>query len=173
MWSDLNTSGNFELIRFAHDVPLLRRRMETIDPSRARRELHVDDGDLCVLLMGTVCERKGQEDLLRAFASLPGRIATRMKCFVVGARETLAYGRELRQAARKLPEDRRERFIIVPETGETAAYWRAADVFCCTSRVESYPLVTLEAMAAGLPIVTTPVFGIAEQVRPAVNALDL
>ena len=130
-----------------------------------------DEGDLCVLLMGTVCERKGQDDLLRAFAALPGRIATRMKCFVVGARETLAYGRELLQAARKLPEDRRERFIIVPETGETAAYWRAADVFCCTSRVESYPLVTMEAMAAGLPIVTTPVFGIAEQVRPSVNAL--
>ena len=173
VWSDLNTSGNFELIRFAHDVPLLRRGMDAIDRSQSRRKLHVNEGDLCVLLMGTVCERKGQDDLLRAFAALPGPIATRMKCFVVGARETLAYGRELLQAARKLPEDRRERFIIVPETGETAAYWRAADVFCCTSRVESYPLVTMEAMAAGLPIVTTPVFGIAEQVRPSVNALDV
>ncbi len=61
--------------------------------------------------------------------------------------------------------------MVVPETGETSAYWQAADVFCCTSRVESYPLVILEAMAAGLPIITTPVFGIAEQVRPRVNAL--
>ena len=59
---------------------------------------------------------------------------------------------------------------MIPETGDTAAYWQAADVFCCTSRVESYPLVILEAMAAGLPIVTTPVHGIAEQVRPGVNA---
>jgi hypothetical protein len=70
-----------------------------------------------------------------------------------------------------LPADRRRRFVIVPETGETTAYWRAADVFCCTSRIESYPRVVLEAMAAGLPIITTPVFGIAEQVRPGYNAL--
>jgi glycosyltransferase involved in cell wall biosynthesis len=31
--------------------------------------------------------------------------------------------------------------------------------------------VILEAMARGLPIVTTPVFGIAEQVRDQINAL--
>jgi hypothetical protein len=39
------------------------------------------------------------------------------------------------------------------------------------ARIESYPHVILEAMAAGLPLVTTPVFGIAEQVRPSINAL--
>ena len=58
---------------------------------------------------------------------------------------------------------------MIPETGDTAVYWPAADVFCCTSRVESYPLVILEAMAAGLPIITTPVFGISEQVRPSAS----
>jgi glycosyltransferase involved in cell wall biosynthesis len=31
--------------------------------------------------------------------------------------------------------------------------------------------VILEAMAAGLPIITTPVYGIAEQVRENINAL--
>jgi glycosyltransferase involved in cell wall biosynthesis len=73
--------------------------------------------------------------------------------------------------AEQLPADRRDRFRIVPETGETATYWRAADVFCCTSRIESYPHVTQEAMAAGLPLLTTPVFGLAEQVRESINAL--
>jgi glycosyltransferase involved in cell wall biosynthesis len=37
--------------------------------------------------------------------------------------------------------------------------------------VESYPRVILEAMAHALPIVTTPVFGIREQVREGVNGL--
>jgi hypothetical protein len=73
--------------------------------------------------------------------------------------------------AERLPDDRRDRFAIIPETGETTAFWRAADVFCCTSRFESYPHVILEAMAAGLPIITTPVFGIAEQVRDSINGL--
>lgn len=98
-------------------------------------------------------------------------MATKVRCVVVGARDSLEYSRELKRLADALPEDRRSRFQIVDETGETAAYWQAADVFCCTSRVESYPHVVLEALGRGLPIITTPVFGIPEQVRRDVNAL--
>src|SRR5207249_4672091 len=102
---------------------------------------------------------------------LPREVAARTKCIVVGARDSLAYSRDLRRRATKLPADRRDRFRVVAETGDTAIYWLAADLFCCTSRVESYPCVILEAMAAGLPIITTPVFGISEQVRESINAL--
>jgi O-antigen biosynthesis protein len=142
-----------------------------LDREHTRRELGVGADELCVLLLGTVCERKGQKDLVRAFANLPAPIASRMRCIVVGARDSLAYSRNLKVMAAGLPNDRRDRFVIIAETGETTAYWRAADVFCCTSRVESYPRVILEAMAAGLPIITTPVFGIAEQVRDSINGL--
>jgi len=44
------------------------------------------------------------------------------------------------------------------------------EYYVCTSRIESYPRVTLEAMYYGLPLVTTPVFGITEQVREGINA---
>ena len=37
--------------------------------------------------------------------------------------------------------------------------------------MESYPRVILEAMAHGLPIITTPVFGVREQVRENVNGV--
>jgi O-antigen biosynthesis protein len=171
VWKELNTSGNFELIRLAHDVPQLLRGLEQISRGRARQELGLGEDELGVLLMGTVCERKGQLDLLEAFASLPVPVAARMKCYVVGARDDEVYSRRFVELAQALPPDRRERFVVVPETGETSAHWKAADVLCCTSRVEGYPLVTLQAMAVGLPIVTTPVYGIAEQVRPWINAL--
>jgi GT2 family glycosyltransferase len=171
VWSDLNTHGNVELIRFAHDVPRLRSELEGMDRDQARQALNLDSREFCVLLLGTVCERKGQHDLVRAFAALPSEIAARMRCLVVGARQSLAYSRRLQQLAAQLSSDRRERFLVIPETGQTAVYWKAADLFCCTSRLESYPLVILEAMALGLPIITTPVFGIAEQVRPSFNAL--
>jgi len=60
---------------------------------------------------------------------------------------------------------------VVSETRETAQYYQAADIFLCTSRLESYPRVVLEAMAYRLPLITTPVFGIREQVREGYNAV--
>jgi glycosyltransferase involved in cell wall biosynthesis len=48
---------------------------------------------------------------------------------------------------------------------------RAADVFVCTSRIECFPRVNLEAMHLGLPLITTPVFGVPEQVFDGVNGL--
>src|SRR5262249_17693038 len=56
VWEDLDTSGNFELIRFAHDVPQLLRDLEGTSRAQARQELGLAEGELCVLLMGTVCE---------------------------------------------------------------------------------------------------------------------
>jgi O-antigen biosynthesis protein len=60
---------------------------------------------------------------------------------------------------------------IVAETGQPLIYLQASDIAVCTSRSECYPRVVLEKMYFGLPLITTPVFGIAEQVRRDVNAL--
>ena len=93
-----------------------------------------------------------------------------MRCFIVGDRAS-SYSVELHRLADALPAGIRERVTIVAETHEIARYYQAADVFVCTSRIESFPRVVLEAMAYGLPIVSTRVFGIAEQVAENVNAL--
>ena len=88
---------------------------------------------------------------------------------VVGDRSS-AYSDQLHDAIGRLPNDSRRRMGVVPETSSVGIYYSAADIFVCSSRLESYPRVILEAMAAGLPIVTTPVFGITEQVKEGVNA---
>lgn len=45
------------------------------------------------------------------------------------------------------------------------------DVFACSSLYEAFPYVFLEAMARGLPIVSTRVGGIDEVLEPGVNGL--
>jgi len=171
VWKDLDSQHNFGLVRYALNVRRFEREMEGVTRDAAREALGLGSGEICVLLLGTVCDRKGQHDLVNAFRLMSDAGASRVRCIVVGARDTLEYSRELRRMAAELAPGRRGRFHIVDETGATAAYWQAADVFCCTSRVESYPHVIQEAMGRGLPIVTTPVYGIPEQVRPGLNGL--
>jgi glycosyltransferase involved in cell wall biosynthesis len=170
VWKDLDTRRNFDLVRYALNVERFQAELEACPREAARAALGLEADEVCVLLLGTVCERKGQHDLAHAFRHLASDAAARIRCVVVGARDSLEYSRELRRLAAGLGADRRGRFQIVDETGATAPYWQAADVFCCTSRVESYPHVILEALGRGLPIVSTPVYGIPEQIRREVNA---
>ncbi|WP_156512934.1 glycosyltransferase [Planctomyces sp. SH-PL62] len=171
VWKDMDTRRNFGLVRYALNVERFQAELAGWPREQARAALGLAADEVCVLLLGTVCDRKGQHDLLHAFRTMAADDASRVRCVVVGARDSLDYSRELRRLADGLDADRRGRFHIVDETGATAPYWQAADVFCCTSRVESYPHVVLEALGRGLPIVTTSVYGIPEQVRRGVNAL--
>jgi glycosyltransferase involved in cell wall biosynthesis len=122
-----------------------------------------------ILMVGTVCERKRQLDLIAAVARLTEKQTEIVRCFIVGDRPG-DYSDELKKARESLSRRRRESVTIVGECEDVALYYRAADVYVCASEYESFPRVILEAMAAGLPIVTTPAYGVVEQVREGSNA---
>jgi glycosyltransferase involved in cell wall biosynthesis len=166
----LNFHRNFITIHNALDREQFAAALERWPREAARRELDLKHDELAILLMGTVCERKGQMDIVDAVARLSEQAAGELRCFSVGARDN-DYSEQLRSAIDRLPVSKRSRIQLVPETWDTALYYSAADLFVLTSRMESFPRVILEAMAAGLPIVTTPVFGVAEQVQENINAL--
>lgn len=52
---------------------------------------------------------------------------------------------------------------------DVAPYLLAADVYCCTSLVEGLPISVLEAMATGLPVISTPAGGVVDIVKNGVN----
>ncbi|MEG4800360.1 glycosyltransferase [Microcoleus sp. ARI1-B5] len=163
----LNSHHNFTVIHNGLDLS----KLENSENSElARNRLGVQAEDVVILLLGTVCERKGQQDLVKALSLLPDKWHNKITCFIVGDRPSI-YSNKLADLVAQLPEDLRQRVTVVPETGETGKYYKAADIFVCTSRVESFPRVILEAMACDLPIITSPVFGIKEQVRPGINGL--
>jgi len=170
VWAPLDSRGNFTVVHNGLDLTRLQAEAARYPRASARAELGVAADDVAFLLPGTVCERKGQHDLVNALAQLQPAEIGRMRCFIVGDRAS-SYSVELHRLVAALPENLRERVQIVPETHEIARYYQAADVFVCTSRIESFPRVVLEAMAYGLPVVSTRVFGIAEQVGENVNAL--
>jgi glycosyltransferase involved in cell wall biosynthesis len=54
---------------------------------------------------------------------------------------------------------------------EITDYYRRASVFCLPTFIEGLPVVLMEAMASGVPVVTTPVNGIPELVQDGVTGL--
>jgi glycosyltransferase involved in cell wall biosynthesis len=165
----LNTANNFAVIHNGVSLARLKESCSGLSRCDARSLLGIEEHDVAILLLGTVCERKGQKDLVLAAELLHRKGCSRFRIFIVGDRSG-GYSQELHELVGKLPAEVRSKVRVVPETNNVAPYWMAADIFVCTSRVESYPRVTLEAMAFGLPIVTTGVYGIPEQVREGRNA---
>ena len=166
----LNSHHNFTVIHNGMDVERFKLVAEQWNRKDAREALQVKDSEIVILLVGTVCERKGQQDLVKALALLSPEYYNRIRCFIVGDRPSV-YSTQLKTLVKQLNPSLQSKISIIPETPETPKYYQAADIFVCTSRIESYPRVILEAMAYNLPIITTPVFGISEQVKPGVNGL--
>ena len=133
-----------------------------------RQDLGVSQNRMVILTVGTICKRKDQVTLVRAVAKL-ARTREDFICILVGARQNDLYVDRLFRLVKKLNVS--NHILIVDETPEVHQYYQVADIFAFTSLNESYSLTILEAMAYGLPIVTTPCVGISEQVRFNINAL--
>lgn len=169
-WSPLESHANFAVIHNGLKLDAISKSMARMSREAARESLGLSEQDTAIVLPGTVCERKGQMDLAQALHMFdPGR-EQRGQYFIVGDRDG-EYSRQIHKSRAEMSPTLAHRFHIVPETADIHRYYRAADVALCTSRIESFPRVILEAMAFGLPIISTQVFGIKEQIRHGVNAL--
>lgn len=124
-------------------------------------------GPATVLCVGRLVPVKGQRVLLEAVAELV-RGGRDVRLALVGAGPM---HEELVAAAQRLGiEDRVE---LTGPVGHPQVLERikAADVFCLPSFAEGVPVVLMEAMALGVPVLTTRVMGIPELVEDGVSGL--
>jgi glycosyltransferase involved in cell wall biosynthesis len=111
-----------------------------------------------LLFVGRLRIRKGVEVMLEALAR---RDSSDARLLVAGDGE---HGPALRQRVRELGLEERVRFLGHAPAGQVRALLRTARCLVVPSTYEGMPLVILEAMEAGLPIVATTVSGIPEVV---------
>lgn len=119
-----------------------------------------------LLYVGRVDATKGLETLLTAFARLPATAT-----LTILGRGNHGYQSELRSRAAELGVDDRVTFSSTPRT-ELAQHYQRADVVVFPSEWEEpFGLVPLEAMACGVPVVSTVRGGSGEFLRPDQNCV--
>jgi glycosyltransferase involved in cell wall biosynthesis len=126
-----------------------------------------------ILSVGRLIEKKGFDDLLRACAIL-ARSARRFRCQIFGDGPSSAALHALRD---RLGLQSVVRFEGACTQDDLLPVYQRADIFALTPRVaddgdrDGIPNVLLEAMACGVPVVSTRVAGVPEVVRDGANGV--
>lgn len=124
---------------------------------RVRAELGIPEDAWLVGTVGRLAPEKDQGLLIDAMKEL---LHARCRLLIVGA------GPELETLRSRAQATGRQQFIhLVGERDDVPQLLAALDLFALTSRSEGLPLVLLEAMATGLPVLSTAVGGIPDLVR--------
>ncbi|OAG26853.1 glycosyltransferase family 4 protein [Thermodesulfatator autotrophicus] len=111
------------------------------------------DGHFNILYVGRFDPRNGLDLLIEAFKIL-AREKPNIRLIIIG------YG-PLEPTYRKMvPPDLTEKIIFVGKIDEERpAYYRSAHVLCFPAKKGSFGITLLEAMASGVPVVTTDIEG--------------
>lgn len=120
--------------------------------TRARQQLSLKDSDVCLGFVGRLSGQKSVDRLIHAFGKLRADHPD-LVLAIVGDGPDMD---ELKRLAHELGLDESVRF-----TGLADGIFLMAgfDVFVLPSRYEAFPYVYLEALARGLPIISTDVGG--------------
>lgn len=127
---------------------------------QARRNLAFRDTDFVLLLIGNDWRVKGVPTILEAMAQLP---ALPLRFLVVGDDAAGAF----REKANRLGV--LERCHWEAPRPEAMDFYAAADVYLSPSREDSFGLPVAEAMACGLPVITSSHAGVSALVRDGVD----
>lgn len=129
--------------------------------TEARKLLNLPPDAFIAGVVGRLDPGKGQEFLVQALARIPKEMNVHA---LIAGDETLhersSYRAHLQRTVSKLDLEGRVHFLSHRE--DIVPVYRSMDVFALTSLSESYGMVTIEAMAAGLPIIATDTAGTPE-----------
>jgi glycosyltransferase involved in cell wall biosynthesis len=130
------------------------------DAASARARIGLGDGPV-IGFVGRLTPQKGVETLIAAFHALENE---RAQLLIVGDGES----RGALEAAAKAGRNA-ARITFLGSRKDTPELFRAMDVFVLPSYVEAFPMVLLEAMATGVPVIGTPVGDVPKIISPEVG----
>lgn len=155
--------AKLRLVRNGVDLERFHPRLRGEHRPATLAGLGIPENANVILCVGSGFERKGVPFLLRALAAMEDRAP---QLLVVGKDR---WQRSMEKLAARLGVAERVRFLGGQK--DVAPLYGAADVFCLPTLYDPFPNAAMEALAAGLPVVTTRNSGAAELIRPGENGL--
>lgn len=123
--------------------------------------------DFNIMYVGRIDSGKGLTDLLKAFRKLE-KERENLRLWIVGEG---SLEEELKSTAKKYGISSKVEFSGKIDHSEIQRWYKAADLFCLPSLHEGFPVVNLEAMACGKPVVTTDLPSTREQIEDGAEGL--
>lgn len=157
-------------IRVIHNgVDLNRFAADPAASRRVRREFGIGEERFLIGIVGQITARKGQLELIRAFAKVAKQIPEAILA-VVGAplfNDDHEYLAELKRVAGNLGVA--DRVIFTGARNDVQVMMQAFDLLVLNSKVEPFGLVVIEAMACDTTVLATAVDGVPELIRHGVS----
>ena len=161
-----NNGDTFNMLRQYYPV-LNKSRLYSILLSK---EMHICPekhlGPLEICCVGSVSKRKGQDMIVEALVKMSPVQREKVHFTIVG-------DGTLRGELEKLCFEKGiSKYIdFIGVSNQVENYLLRSDIFMLPSRDEGFPISILEAMRAGLPIISTNIAGIPEMVFSGINGI--
>jgi glycosyltransferase involved in cell wall biosynthesis len=153
------------------DVSRFHPVVTTEERDAVRDRLELPTNKVIILFVGFFSREKGPHTLFDAWKRLPETIRHRTVLLYIG-QTALPHGEvdpALAPAIREESSALGATPLFVERTHEIESYYRAADVFVLPSTREGCSNALLEAMATGLPVISSRLPGSTDFVRDGVN----
>ena len=154
-------------IRVIHNGVDVNKFKPAVDRRKVKEELGFNPDDLAILSVGRLYARKGLFTLTESMPAVVKHFPNAK--FIISGKGQSDEMRKLIAHADKLGVKNNIIFTGYYPDRKLPKLYQAADVFAFSTFYEHHPFAVLEALATGLPVVTTTVGGIPETITSGKN----
>jgi glycosyltransferase involved in cell wall biosynthesis len=154
-------------IRVIHNGVDTNKFKPAADKRKVKEELGLNPDDLAILSVGRLYARKGLFTLIESMPAIVKRFKNAK--FIISGKGQSDEMRKLITHAEKIGVKDNIIFTGYYPDKKLPKLYQAADVFAFSTFYEHHPFAVLEALATGLPVVTTNVGGIPETIESGKN----
>ena len=164
LWRHYGIEGNFPVVYIGLDHNIFNPESRLRNRPEVRRQLGFADETFVLVLVGNDWKKKGLVALIETLAQLRDLPAVLV---VAGKDDPSPYQSRIRELQLE------PKVLFKPSRADVQWYYAAADVYVGPSLEDTFAQPPCEAMACGLPVITTATNGAAEIMRDGIDGFVL